>query len=850
MATTMEARELNDAELITGARKGDSEAYGELYRRHVDSARAAARALTRSHSDADDLTSEAFARVLRALQRGGGPEVSFRPYLVTAVRNVFYDKVRRNREEPSPDMSDEVNVALLDAASSQEDGAFAAAAFATLPERWQLVLWHTEVEGRSVAEVAPLLGLVPNAVAALAYRAREGLRQAYLQAHLRDQHVAECRECSASLGAYVRDGLSARDRRRIDAHLDGCDSCSALVAELTDTNKTLRAALIPALIGVSSAAYLSGLGGHSLLTSFTQLPKKQQATAGAAAAAVLVMLALVAGAFRGDDKPARNAAETVVTDAADGGGGAGGDGSSNSRPPVTVPPPTITTAPPTVSTVPVTAAPLPTFPIIPITPATPTTARPTQNTRPPVVTAPVTTPLATAPPATAPPATAPPATTPPATTPPATTPPTPTTSTLPPPPPSLEAVAVQRSAALANGEVKIEITVTNTGTTAAEGIRLNVPVPAGATFARSQVVSSPPMVFVVAVGAGWGCTGNVTCTLATLAPGNSTVVLLTFEISPSAPSSITLSPAIAEPVGAIVSATPITVPVGTVAGLLAAQTERGAVVAIGNSVTTCSDLDVDCGNARNGSGSRLNHNDFAMQYVNTAGGVFNSSSASLSLTGTASRAFLLWGGDVVQGAPAAVDPSARNTVKFTTPGGSSTVIAEQLQNNSGDTYFAYAEVTPLIAGSGSYSVADIQTALGTASFGGWSLVVIEHNAALPERLLMVAAPTAVISGSSPPTTFSVDLVDPMVNATGRLVVAGFEGERTLTGDSVSLSGFSVGNAFSGIIPGTRNPAYQNTLGTDVMIAAASGMNGAQLTFTASSTNDRIMVGMVAIALDL
>lgn len=71
-------RELSDAELIVGARGGDTDAFGELYRRHVDSARAAARALTRSHSDSDDLTSEAFARVLRALQGGGGPDVSFR----------------------------------------------------------------------------------------------------------------------------------------------------------------------------------------------------------------------------------------------------------------------------------------------------------------------------------------------------------------------------------------------------------------------------------------------------------------------------------------------------------------------------------------------------------------------------------------------------------------------------------------------------------------------------------------------------------------------------------------------------------------------------------------------------
>ncbi|MEQ1702593.1 MAG: hypothetical protein ABMA25_20985, partial [Ilumatobacteraceae bacterium] len=281
--------------------------------------------------------------------------------------------------------------------------------------------------------------------------------------------------------------------------------------------------------------------------------------------------------------------------------------------------------------------------------------------------------------------------------------------------------------------------------------------------------------------------------------------------------------------------------------LLAAETERGSVVAIGNSVTTCDTLDLACADARAGIGAVLNHNDFAMEYVNTAGGTFNSSSADLSLTGTVSQAFLLWGGDVVQGLTIAPDGATRDTVMFDTPAGSHSVTAAQVQDNTGDTYFAYADVTSLMAGGGTYSVADIQTALGTASFGGWSLVVIQHDPSLPERLLMVAMPMDVVGSTS---TFSVDLLAPMVNADATLVVAGFEGERLLTGDSVALSGFTVSNVFQGQIPALRNPAYDNTLGTDVMVTTATGLNGAQLTFTASTANDRIMVGLVAIALDL
>ncbi len=178
----MAMRQLDDAELIDNTRAGDSDAYGELYSRHFQAARAAAHALTQNRSDVDDVVSEAFARVLRASCSGGGPDVSFRPYLMAAVRNVFYDRLRCNRELPSDDVADEINLALLDSDTDREDSAVATAAFAALPQRWQRVLWHTEVEGLCAAEIAPLLGLAPNAVAALAYRAREGLRQAYARA--------------------------------------------------------------------------------------------------------------------------------------------------------------------------------------------------------------------------------------------------------------------------------------------------------------------------------------------------------------------------------------------------------------------------------------------------------------------------------------------------------------------------------------------------------------------------------------------------------------------------------------------------------------------------------------------
>src|SRR3954453_13950812 len=325
---------LSDAELILSTRAGDSDAYSELYVRHVDSARAAASALTRSKADIDDVVAEAFSRVLSVLQRGGGPDVSFRPYLLTAVRNSFYDRTRKaRREEATDDLEDSVNVSLLDAANSDDDRAMVAAAFASLPERWQLVLWHTEVEGRSPAEVAPLLGLAPNAVAALAYRAREGLRTAYLQSHLQKPLADDCKECAANLAAYVRDGLSARERRKVEDHLKSCDSCKALLGELEDANSHLKAVWIPLLIGVPAAKYAAGFGlvrglRHGLNVIKTAAAGSPVVSGAIAAAVVTAMVAAgitLGGGFSSNSL--RNAdPQAISIDRSEPGPGSGGPG--------------------------------------------------------------------------------------------------------------------------------------------------------------------------------------------------------------------------------------------------------------------------------------------------------------------------------------------------------------------------------------------------------------------------------------------------------------------------------------------------------------------------------------------
>ncbi|MGE6785312.1 zf-HC2 domain-containing protein, partial [Ensifer adhaerens] len=130
-------------------------------------------------------------------------------------------------------------------------------AFRSLPERWQAVLWHTTVEEESPSEIAPLFGLTANATAVLASRAREGLKQAYLQAHVSQALTTggDCAQYADRLGAHARGGLRTRAERGLRKHLDECAKCRVAAGELDHVNAGIPALLPVAVIGWFAAGF-------------------------------------------------------------------------------------------------------------------------------------------------------------------------------------------------------------------------------------------------------------------------------------------------------------------------------------------------------------------------------------------------------------------------------------------------------------------------------------------------------------------------------------------------------------------------------------------------------------------
>jgi RNA polymerase sigma factor (sigma-70 family) len=263
----VEAPEDGDRTLLERLRAGEDAAFGELFSRHSAAVFRLALGLANDRSEADDLTAEAFFRVLQAIRRGAGPVDNVRGYLLIVVRRVSWEWSMRRRDVP---VSDEE---LTHRAPSDPDtsGQFTERnlirrAFSSLPERWRNVLWKMEVEGERPAAVAMNFGLSPNATAALARRARQGLRAAYLQAHLAaDRSATGCRSVLEKLGAYTAGTTSGIERRRIRAHLSTCASCTAMHAELRDVFAGLRphtglaAAPVVAVAGWQLGAAVKGL---------------------------------------------------------------------------------------------------------------------------------------------------------------------------------------------------------------------------------------------------------------------------------------------------------------------------------------------------------------------------------------------------------------------------------------------------------------------------------------------------------------------------------------------------------------------------------------------------------------
>ncbi|VXC36523.1 RNA polymerase subunit sigma-70 [Arthrobacter sp. 9V] len=281
---TLAMADESDPHIMSMVRQGATQAFDVLYERHVKIALYVARSQTDNPSDADDVVAESFAAIFQLLTEGKGPKEFFRSYLLTVVRRTAHDRNRKARRMPTAADDAVLDSAVLDSdpVLSHLESSIMAKAFKSLPERWQAVLWHLDIEGLKPAAAAPLVGLTPNGVSSLALRAREGLRQAYLQQHISRTVGDGCEEFASQLGKYARNALKRTSEERVRAHLDGCAKCTALLMELNDVQGGMRAILFPLITGIAfSRGALSALGSAATTAAGTPASSGQAATVAA-----------------------------------------------------------------------------------------------------------------------------------------------------------------------------------------------------------------------------------------------------------------------------------------------------------------------------------------------------------------------------------------------------------------------------------------------------------------------------------------------------------------------------------------------------------------------------------------
>jgi uncharacterized repeat protein (TIGR01451 family) len=306
---------------------------------------------------------------------------------------------------------------------------------------------------------------------------------------------------------------------------------------------------------------------------------------------------------------------------------------------------------------------------------------------------------------------------------------------------------------------------------------------------------------------------------------------------------------------------------------------NGDIAIVGNTLETCQTSVADCANARAGTGSLLNNNNFSMVRVNADAASLDSSSARLSLPAGARVLFagLYYGARTTAGTggKSAPDttPAGLGRVDLKIPGGATFERLTGVVDSSSDVIGAYGtfvEVTPQVqrAGSGVYTVANVQSATGEDRYAGWSLVVAYEAAGEPPRNLTVFDGLQSVTQSKPAVTIPVSGFQTPLSGSVRtkLGFVAYEGDRGLTGDSATLDGKSLtdkvnpaNNFFNSTISvdgqnfAAKTPDYVNQLGFDAKRIGIDGIlaNGATSANIALRTSsDQYLPQVITFATDL
>ncbi|MFO7957976.1 MAG: sigma-70 family RNA polymerase sigma factor [Candidatus Brocadiia bacterium] len=166
----------SDEDLMAKVAEGDMDAFGELVRRHQDSAWRIAYHYVGDRAEAEDLAQEAFLKILGAAS-AYRPTARFSTYLYRVIANLCIDYHRKKRPDypgkmrPQESHLDEPDEHLAD----EERSRAIQRAVDELPGRQRMATVLRYYEGMPLSQIAEAMDTTYKAVERLLARARKSL---------------------------------------------------------------------------------------------------------------------------------------------------------------------------------------------------------------------------------------------------------------------------------------------------------------------------------------------------------------------------------------------------------------------------------------------------------------------------------------------------------------------------------------------------------------------------------------------------------------------------------------------------------------------------------------------------
>jgi RNA polymerase sigma-70 factor (ECF subfamily) len=209
--------------------------FERMYRRYGTHVYRYAYGVLHNRADAEDVTQTTFMNAFRALERGEDPRSPLN-WLISIAHNVCLQRFRSNSRRPQ---EVELDYDVADALVDDDDAPGAedirrALGHLAFNQRAAIVL--REIEGRSYAEIAEVLGVSMSAVETLIFRARRALREQL-------EGALTCADAELALSKQLDGNLPRDERSQLRAHLRECPDCATLARRQRAQRAALRGAL-------------------------------------------------------------------------------------------------------------------------------------------------------------------------------------------------------------------------------------------------------------------------------------------------------------------------------------------------------------------------------------------------------------------------------------------------------------------------------------------------------------------------------------------------------------------------------------------------------------------------------